>query len=757
MPLQVTSPNMKVPVYIELESTNSSFVEMHHYLKAKGIKNNAFMLLLYDPGLAGVDIYDPNLTFDMKRRILLETRRNPWFFFRNVRLPVQGSGGHGVRFKLHRGNMAMLFMMMLNFNTYTVLPRQKGKTTTIAFWYLYCFNFYTSNSEFMLLNLNHDRSKANLATIKQYREALPTYMRMDSPMSDFTGKKLKVPNSAEALQHPSNKNKIKTLPSAKNKQLANTLGRGCTQPLQWYDEFGWIVHNQLIYESATPAFDTASQNAKMNGAPYGITLTTTPGDMTTIEGMYAFQVRNNSIKFDEQYYDFTPQELHEAVDSNDNSIFVYIEFSYQQLGESEEYFKRQVRQLQKNWPAIRREVLLEWSNVNDNNPFGKEDLDIIQQYCRAPIRTVLFGQYRQYQMLVYEDMDLRDGQIIGVDVSGGFRRDSSAITIINAKSTKVMATFNCNYISIDDLANLIYELVTKYLPNALVVIEKNGVGIGLVSRLVRSSIKKNLYYSIKEHVAEERTNGVTLMQQKTRVKVYGVDNSKDVRARMMEILFSRVQYHKDKFIAQILHDEMAGLTYKQSGGNYRVDHSPNTHDDQIMSYLLTLLVWYDEPMLVERFNIHRGELRTDQDIEEQIGALEDLYGEGYEIIDIQKDMIDPEDPIIGQSASILKEASKPHKTVVDIMNQEYLADQAALLEVLKTPQGVAAVQKAYNIDLSNPNLYNGYSEGIYGNQGLPQQMFDNWYSGYDGDDDGDYTGPKVDNGNLYNVFSGIDV
>ena len=753
---QLSGTFNNIPVYVETETTNSSFLELHHYLKAKGIKNNAFMLLLYDPSLAGVDIYDPNLSFDMRRRILLECSRNPWYFFRNVRLPVQGSGGYGVRFKLHRGNMAMLYMMILNFNTYTVLPRQMGKTTCVAFWYLYCFNYYTSNSEFMLLNLNHDRSKANLAAIKTYREALPPYMRFDSPISDYTGKKLKVPNSAEMLQHPSNKNKMKTLPSAKNKQLANTLGRGCTQPLQWYDEFAWIVHNQLIYEAATPAFDRASQNAKMNVAPYGITLTTTPGDMTTIEGMYGFQVRNNSIKFDEQFYDFTAEQLHEMIDSNQDSIFVYIEFSYQQLGEGEEYFKRNVQQLQKNWPVIRREVLLEWSNVSDNNPFGKEDLDIIQQYCRPPIRTLLLGPYKQYQLMIYKDLDLSHGQIIGVDVSGGFRRDSSAITIIDAKTTEVGATFNCSFISVDDLAYVIYEIVTKYLPHALVVIEKNGVGIGLVSRLVKSSIKKNLYYSIKEHVTEERTNGVTLMQQKAKVKVYGVDNTKDVRARMFEILFQRVQYHKDKFIAQIIHDEMAGLTYKQSGGNYRIDHSANTHDDQVISYLLCLYIWYDDPMLTDRFHIHRGELRTDDDVEEQVGAMENLYGEGYEIVDIQKSEINEDDPIIGASASILKEASKPHKTVVDFMTEEFLNDEKALMQVVQSPKGVAAIQKAYNIDLSNPNVFNPYSEGIWASNGLSDEFFDSWYG--DTDEEGNLvmkTGP--DNGNMFDIFSKIDV
>jgi hypothetical protein len=749
---QLMQSTAKIPVYIELETTNASFLEMSHYLKAKGIKNHNFMLILYDKDLAGIDIYDQNLSMMMKTKILREMIINPWFFFRNIRLPVQGSGGAGVRFKLHRGNMAMLYMMMLNFNTYTVLPRQKGKTTGVALWYLYCFNFHTSNSEFMLLNLNHDRSKANLSEIKKYREALPVFLRMDSPVSDFTGKKLKVPNSAEVLQHPSNRNRIKTLPSAKNKQLANTLGRGCTQPLQWYDEFAWIVHNQLIYESATPAFDTASQNAKRNGAPYGITLTTTPGDMTTVEGIYAYKVRNDSVKFDEQFYDFTADELHAAVDSNDASIFVYIEFSYQQLGETEEYFKRQVRQLQKNWPTIRREVLLEWSNVSDNNPFGKEDLDIIQQYCRPPIRTLLLGPYRQYQMLIYKDMDLSHGQIIGVDVSAALRRDSSAITIIDAKTTETVATLNCNYLDAPDLVNVIYELVTKYLPNALVVVEKNGVGQGVIPMLVKSSIKKNLYYTIEDRVMQERTNGVTTIQQKVRIKSYGFNTTKENRQRMHEILFQRVQYHKDKFIAMILHDEMAGLTYKTTGGYTRIDHSETTHDDQLMSYLLALKVWYDDPELANRFNIHRGELLTDQDIEEQYGAIENLYGEGYELIDIQREDINEEDPIIGESASVLKDMMKPHKTVVDMMNEEYLKDQEALMDVVRSPQGVAAIQKAYNIDLSNPNLYNGYSEGIYNNSALSSEFFDSWYN--DTDNEGNLVinnGP--DRGNMYDIFS----
>lgn len=526
---------------------------------------------------------------------------------------------------------------------------------------------------------------------------------------------------------------------------------GCTQPVQWYDEFGWIVHNQLIYESATPAFDTASQNAKRNGAPYGIILTTTPGDMTSAEGVYAYNILNNATPFIEDYYDFTYQELNSIVEANESSTFFYIRYSYKQLGLGDDYFKRMVKELNKNWPTIRREVLLEWSNVSDNNPFGKEDLDIIQQYCRPPLRTLLFGPYRQYQMHIYKDMDLRDGQIIGVDVSGGYRRDSSAITIINAKTTEVMATLNCNYMPTDDLASVIYELVTKYLPNALVCIEKNGVGIGVISRLLHTSIKKNLFYTIKDHVSEERSNGVTVIQQKVKVKAYGIDNTKDVRARMIELLFTRVQYHKDKFVAQILHDEMAGLTYKTSNGYTRVDHSVNTHDDQIFSYLMAIYVWYDCPQLTDRFGIHRGEIKTDEDIDERVGAIEALYGDGYEIIDVG-DSIDAEDPVLGDSADILKEASKPFKTVKTAMDAEYENDQKYLIGILKTERGKRAVEKAYNIDLSQPNMY-GYMDQINQSINMPQEFFDNWYS----TDDSDEYNTGVDNGNMYKDFSKIDI
>ena len=65
-------------VYIHKETTNSSFMEMHYYLKRTGRRNNNFFLVLFDAGLAGVDPNDPSLPLYMKERVLREICANYW-------------------------------------------------------------------------------------------------------------------------------------------------------------------------------------------------------------------------------------------------------------------------------------------------------------------------------------------------------------------------------------------------------------------------------------------------------------------------------------------------------------------------------------------------------------------------------------------------------------------------------------------------------------------------------------------------------
>ena len=132
--------------------------------------------------------------------------------------------------------------------------------------------------------------------------------------------------------------------------------------------------------------------------------------------------------------------------------------------------------MKKDWPAIRREVLLEWSTSSDNSPFTKQDLDTVKSLIKEPYAQIMLHNY--YPMDIYRPMMMESRKwppLIGVDVSGGYSKDSSAITVIDSRTTEVIACFNCNYISTVDLAKCIYELVVKSMPNAIVNVERNGV------------------------------------------------------------------------------------------------------------------------------------------------------------------------------------------------------------------------------------------------------------------------------------------
>jgi hypothetical protein len=325
----------------------------------------------------------------------------------------------------------------------------------------------------MLAHKSLSGSKANLKDLKDIRDMLPPYLQMSGNIG-LDGKKLKVPNTVQTIQHPLNHNTIVTYASARSKEAADKMGRGATISCQYLDETAFIPYISHFYAAAAPAYSRAARNAEANGVHYGILLTTTPGDLATEEGQFVFNLRNNATPWSIRYLDMTKAQLKAMRDANTNSQFFSLIYNYQQLGSGPDYFKDMVILLNRNWLAIKREILLYWNNLATNCPFSSEQLDLIKDHCKEPIRTIFFGQYNQYQMQIYEEIDLRYPPIIGVDVSGALYNDSSAITIIDSRTTRVCAVLNCNYIPSDDLADVIYVLVSKYMPNSIVNIERNG-------------------------------------------------------------------------------------------------------------------------------------------------------------------------------------------------------------------------------------------------------------------------------------------
>lgn len=222
-----------------------------------------------------------------------------------------------------------------------------------------------------------------------------------------------------------------------------------------------------------------------------------------------------------------------------------------------------------------------------------------------------------------------------------------------------------------------------------------GFGLSVIQRLVKTSIKKNLYYEIKEKVYEQRyENGMKMPPLKQKVREFGTNSNKEVRSRLIEILYDRVDHHKDKFIAPILHDELETMETKKNG---KVEHSDGAHDDQIFSYLMALYVWYDGVNLVENFGIRKNTIKTDDD--EEVLDM-DLEGAEYEPIEIDNSIVEDidDDIAIKETLEYIDDASR-YISYTDFVKNQYIESRNVLNYILTTNKDIkTAYENKYHID-----------------------------------------------------------
>lgn len=320
-------------------------------------------------------------------------------------------------------------------------------------------------------------------------------------------------------------------------------------------------------------------------------------------------------------------------------------------------------------------------------------------------------------------------------MSGGYQRDSSAITVVDSYSTKVAAEFNCNYISPNDLAAVIFEIVTKYMPNAVVNIERNGgYGSSVIAKLLMTSIKSNLFYTIKDKVVEERMMGAQVVRKKQKTKIYGSDSTHEQREKLMDILRNRVEFHKDKIISKTIYDELCGLEVKKNG---RIEHSTNTHDDQVFSWLWALYIYYEGGDLVNNWGIQRRTLRTDADLEEAVYDIEDPK----ENISLDLSETYMEDEVENQLKYMDQAPGK--MLYADWLKSQYDNDMKAMQKILSTKEGREAYAEYYHVPIES---LNGENEAFK----IPDEVFLNFNK-----DDTDLAMDQVDRGNLFDIYSRI--
>ena len=619
----------------DVGTSNKSFLQVAKDLKSLGRKNYYFMLEICDPTLIGVDPHSPDLTRDQISRIMTECMRNIWYYLREVaRIP--SAGGPPVPYKANRGNIAQTWCIIHGLDSWLCLPRQQGKTQSVLAVLAWAYSFGTNDTVFIFINKDGGNAKENLQRIKDQIDALPDYMHFEQVFEedDQTGKMklVKAVKNATSMRHPITKNRIIIKSKATSYESALSLARGLTASMLHFDEPEFTNHIKTIVSNSVSTYETAARNAKMNGAMYGRIFSCTPGDLDTACGQEAQEILENTVKWSEALYDmqYDPNdpdcELMQYIRNNGSNGILYIEYSYKQIGLSDAWMRAIADKIQ-DPITVKREILLQRLRGSSASPFDQEDLEYIISSARVPIDELFILDH--FRVDIYEPLKKSIPYLVGVDCSTGTNSDNNAVTIIDPFTERPVAEFQCPYIGETMFEKFLIELVLKHIPRAIVIIERNSVGDGIVDHLMNSPINHRLYFDknrdlVTTNLTDMGTVESMLRRHGQQKTFYGVYTEGKSRESMMAILFRRVHEYKDDFVTKNITEDIAHLVKTSSGKIMAVNPF---HDDSIMSYLIAMYVFYHGNNLAA-FGFVKGSKEIDNQNEGLDVPYESLRGSG---------------------------------------------------------------------------------------------------------------------------------
>lgn len=313
--------------------------------------------------------------------------------------------------------------------------------------------------------------------------------------------------------------------------------------------------------------------------------------MDTACGMEAQLLLEKTVKWTEEMYDWSPERREKYINAGDSNRIVYIEYNYHQIGKTEAWFKAISAKI--NDPlVVRREILLQRLRGSDTSPYPRDTIDAIIDMEHKPISDFFLQEY--FKVQVYEELDKSIPYIVGIDCSSGTVGDNNAMTIINPYTLKQAAEFECSFVGETMYENCIKELVMKHIPRAVLCIERNNVGDGIIDHLLNSPIVANLYFDRNKNLMDEKmssnesTESLLKMQAKSKT-FYGVWTGTTSRETMFAILSTHVHEKKETFVAHNVIRDLSRLVKKSNG---KIEAGAGFHDDSIMSYLIGLYVYY---------------------------------------------------------------------------------------------------------------------------------------------------------------------
>ena len=619
------------PIY-QWKTKNKSFLTLYNDLYRMGIKRNKFFLRLYDKDLLLIDPYSPALPPELQLKILLECMINPWYFLREVaRVPEDGMPievGGGTAYKIDRNNLASWYLFLNGIDHYQSKSRQRGKTVDCILRCNYAYHFGALATNMLFFNKDYQMAKTNLYRLKCQRDMLPTWMQMRTIIDD-NGKVDRGQDSITAMRNPITGNTITVMPRATSKDAAVKLGRGATAAIQYYDEFDFIPFNIEIINAASFAYSRASENAKKNSSMYGRIYSSTPGDLDSRDGEAATEYISHMLKWDDSMFDLDIEELRKQACGPGRNRVVFVEHSWRQLKCSMKWYEDQCGLVSFNQEVILREIELQRIHGSNQSPFDRNDIMYIIQNKKAPIEKLDLSK-NLCPFLIYEKLNRNYPYILAVDPSEGLTQDNNAATFINPYTLRPAVEFKSPYISQPQMVEMLCDFMDQFCPKCMIVVENNR-GREAINCFLASRYKYNLYYDdgkLTSKIVSSTDPYGNLKKAAYERQAYGFYTSSN-RSALYAILENLMKEGKDILIGEYIVDDICGLIRKTNG---RVEAGPGKHDDNIMSYLIGLYIYYNaDYSFLESFGIVRGasepmQYKDSQDMsrDEKIKAIKNM-------------------------------------------------------------------------------------------------------------------------------------
>lgn len=274
-------------------------------------------------------------------------------------------------------------------------------------------------------------------------------------------------------------------------------------------------------------------------------------------------------------------DLAAYIDKYSKNDFIHVKFTWQELGRTKEWYRKQSRGLNGDLAKIKRELDLEWTRTTDASIFSEEEVEVLSNYT-LPI--IAKAKIRGYFFNLVTQLDRSKKYIVGVDCATGVSRDNTAITIVDYDTGRIVGNFHNNKIDSDELFFLVTDMLLYLMPTAVLAIERNSVGIALIDRLLKTMWAKNLFYTIQDKDGKRRKTRTTTSGNKSSTYIYGINTTSASRPIMIDILQNEVTNHPDIFTLECINKEIATLIRNKRG---KIEHAAGCHDDNIFSFLMT--------------------------------------------------------------------------------------------------------------------------------------------------------------------------